>query len=247
MMKKIITAPIIVAIIICGLLYLWIMIQSCQEISSTPTSTTPPNTSESKVVAVNSIDSYKKTIAALAAKYQFEALDLEALMMVLSGGQPFVEGPEMKNGRACGIMQLLPQTANEINPKIVWEEGEMKQIATELGIQNMNVKKIISCDDLKKSPTLSLILGAKLLSEFLKLDDSNCHGFDNGKLRVIDEKVRFIMAVAAYNAGPTSLCSSKQCPGFAIWECDKNPNFIETRVFVERFKATKNNFPPINK
>ncbi len=152
----------------------------------------------------NNVATYDNLLRAAADSYGLDRDWMKAIMLVESGGNPNAVSP----AQACGLMQLLPSTAN------------------------------LTCEQLKNPAANIDAAGKYLRSltnltcpQNATLRDNTAVSCDPRKTKCRNGDIHYI--VAAYNGGVGANCSSVSCPGSTWWECPVNTGFDETRSYVQ--------------
>lgn len=136
-----------------------------------------------------------------------------AIIYVESGGRPEV----VSSAGACGIMQLLPATAQK-----TCEQLKNAQVGIEAGVAYLKQLASNTCPDTarRRNNTVAQCKPPAVQS-------TNC---TNGNLNYV---------AAAYNGGVGANCGSRDCPGRTWWECQANPGYQETRDYVVKVQAAR--------
>lgn len=159
----------------------------------------------------NNVSRYDKELRAAAAKYGVRIEHLKAIMLVESSGNPEATSP----AGACGLMQLLPSTAN-----LTCEQLKDPKVNIDRGAQYFRKLLDNTCPF---SATYKSGRKAECRPETTKCRDGMEH-----------------YAIAAYNGGVGANCSSITCPGMTWWECPQNNGFAETRAYVTKVESAYN-------
>lgn len=169
---------------------------------------------------------------------------VKSIMLIESHGTETV-GPLTNYGRAYGITQMLPFTANGLKQYLKMDNKDSDQMYKEIKYDQLSIKNIeITGELLKNSPTLDIYLGAIYLSRLWYNEENADCGVQNGvqkgtkKSDNLEEKI--ILTAAAYNGGPKANCWSVDCKGQTWWECVKNPKFSQTRKYTKSALETFN-------
>jgi len=159
------------------------------------------------------VDTYDQLLTDKARQYGIDRDWLKALMLVESGGEAGV----VSSAGACGLIQLLPSTAQQYNPNV-------------------------SCETLK-NPETNITIAAQFYKDLLYNTCPQRAEYKNGKpVDCYPEKTQcqngsHKYANAAYNGGQGGNCSSVSCLGQTWWECEKNAGYAETRAYVQKVQS----------
>jgi hypothetical protein len=173
------------------------------------------------------VATYDQDIAAYATGEERDWL--KAIMLVESSGDPNAQSYDKNhNPLACGLMQLLPSTAD------LYDNGKADNSVT--------------CADLKSDPRKSIMIGEKYLQSLLAKTcpiGNNVVKYKSGAYANCTSNTgcsnnSYYYATAAYNAGMGANCSSIDCPGQTWWQCVANPGYQETRNYVNKVEQAYN-------
>ncbi len=166
------------------------------------------------------VSTYDALLTQAASDMGFDKNWMKAIMLVESGGNPDAVSP----AGACGLMQLLPTTAQEHKGGI---SGD------------------ITCERLK-DPAVNIQIAARYLADlktktcpsrafYRSGKEVECHPeYTDCRTGIIDPWV-----IAAYNGGLGANCSSITCEGDTWWECEDNAGFAETRAYVQKVRQAR--------
>ncbi|MFA6098873.1 MAG: transglycosylase SLT domain-containing protein [Patescibacteria group bacterium] len=170
-----------------------------------------------KVNGVEREISVNDLIAKAASDYGVPRNWMKAIMLVESNGNP----DAVSASKACGLMQLLPATAQRF----------------------VKDKSIMTCERLK-DPATNIDYAGRYLEELIKYTCPTSANYKSGKKAVCKpEESKCVNGVfdpwvsAAYNGGLGANCSSITCKGLTWWECIGNPGYNETRAYVQKVKS----------
>lgn len=133
---------------------------------------------------------------------------VKAIMMIESGGNP-----DAYSGKgACGLMQVMPKNSNDVCLKgMAYAEANIRA-----GVDYLKFLFANAC------PTRATYRSGE--STICTPSQTSCAS-------------NWHYVIAAYNGGPGSNCSSRDCRGQTWWECTKNPGYQETRNYVAAVEA----------
>jgi hypothetical protein len=161
---------------------------------------------------------YGALITSLATAQVPEDL-IYAIIFVESGGRPSLTS----SAGACGIMQLLPATAEKtcqelLDPAIGIPAGVayLKKLANDTCPQTA-IRKDLSVAQCKPPDVQA----------------TNCR---NGSIDFI---------IPAYNGGQGANCGSVDCPGKTWWECTVNTGYQETRDYYLKVLDARSKLSPL--
>ena len=164
-----------------------------------------------------SIKNFDKCLTAEAQSQGIDRNWLKSIMLIESGGRPTVISP----AGAVGLLQLMPATA------AVYESG-----VTVTDLQNAAINIRIAARHYKDLLQDTCPLRSRYKSGRKVSCDPNATKCKPGDHHY---------AVAAYNGGVGSNCSSITCPGQTWWECTGNPGYAETRAYVIKVESVHEN------
>lgn len=158
---------------------------------------------------------------------------LKALMLIESSGQADAVSP----AGACGLLQLMPDTAKRVCKEMITPPTNCDQITCET-LKNAEINAMLAAklySDLLSStcPSTANYKNGETVSCFAVTNPA-CKQDTNCKNGAID------YANAAYNAGQGANCCSVTCTGMTWWECPSNEGFAETRTYVQKAQDAYN-------
>ncbi|MFH0804777.1 MAG: transglycosylase SLT domain-containing protein [Patescibacteria group bacterium] len=172
------------------------------------------------------VEGWDATLALQAGDAGVDKSWLKAIMMVESGGDPNAESA----AGACGLMQILPSTAEEVmgikGIDCAYLKGSVNSISVAAQylaqLSGKRTGKVDACPASTRYKSTQQVVACNK-------DESKCSSSQ------YDPYV-----IAAYNGGPGANCSSVTCPGMTWWQCEQNPGYAETRNYVKKVERAYN-------
>jgi len=190
--------------------------------TETPGGTRPFVPPTALPLKANFEDLYGSIFAEASSDFGVDCTLLKAHALAESGGRP----AEVSGAGACGMLQVMPETANDLIARYPAEAPRPGPMS-------------VSCGDLQE-PRFGIRMGAAYIAQ---LRDGSTFPTNYGycTARQSTLKPQFSWGeedkIAAYNGGPGANCLSVTCPGQTYWECTQNSGYQQTRNYVRAVRT----------